>query len=75
VIPGCDESDSCHSRPITAANRSKPFFFAKKNQKTLVYKVFSVALTRAPNGQKFLLLFSKRSAFFLSMRQPQGKLV
>jgi hypothetical protein len=28
-----------------------------------------------PDGQKFLRLFSKRRAFFLSMRLPQGSLV
>jgi hypothetical protein len=40
------------------------FFFEKKNQKLLKLKRSPPASVYA-NGQKFLLLFSKRSAFFL----------
>jgi hypothetical protein len=52
---------------------SKPFVFAKKEPKSFCLE--SVTATRTPNGQEFLRLFSKRSAFFLSMSQPQGNLV
>jgi len=48
---------------------SKSFFFEKKNQKTFVLEILGRAAPRAPSGKKFLLLFSKRSAFLLCVGQ------
>jgi len=53
---------------------SKQFFFAKKNQKTLVYKALALPRSVRQMDKSFLLLFSKRRAFFASMPQPQGNL-
>jgi hypothetical protein len=47
----------------------------KKEAKTLAHWRGRCGSVKAPNRQKFLLLFSKRSAFFLSMGQSQGSMV
>jgi hypothetical protein len=49
----------------------KQFFFEKKNQKTFVCYGLRFAFNAYANGQKFLLLFSKRSAFLLTAHHPQ----
>jgi deoxyribodipyrimidine photolyase-like uncharacterized protein len=62
---------------LTKRLRSKQFFFEKKNQKTFVLIALR-ALTlphRAHHQQKFLLLFSKRSAFLLQAGQSHLLLV
>jgi hypothetical protein len=42
----------------------------QKRTKKLLFISVIVAATRTPDGQKFLLLFSKGSAFLPPMRQP-----
>jgi hypothetical protein len=63
------------ARPMRQTEESKPFFFAKKNQKTLVHKALALPRRVRQMNKSFCFFFSKRSAFFLSMRQPQSKLV
>jgi hypothetical protein len=58
-MPGCDESDSCQSRPVDAANRSKQFFFAKKNQKTLVYQALASPRRVCQMAKSFCFFFQK----------------
>jgi hypothetical protein len=48
------------------------FFFEKKNQKTFVYEGVTDAPARTLNEQEFLLLFSKRSAFFPCLLPTRG---
>jgi hypothetical protein len=51
--------------------KASSYFLQKRTKKLLFIGRYGCP-TRTPNGPKFLLLFSKRSAFFLSMHQPQG---
>jgi hypothetical protein len=53
--------------PENGRCQKKAFFFEKKKQKTFVI-LRDVAATRLPKMQKFLVLFSKRTAFFCPSR-------
>jgi hypothetical protein len=50
--------------------RRKQFFFEKKNQKTFFHWLYRYWFNADANGQKFLLLFSKRSAFLSRKKMP-----
>jgi hypothetical protein len=63
------------ARSMRQTAASKQFFFAKKNQKTLVYKALALPRRVRQMDKSFWLLFSKRSALVLSMRHPHGNLV
>jgi hypothetical protein len=54
----------CIALRTTSKGEGKQFFFEKRTKKLLFIGTRGGANVR-PNLQKFLLLFSKRSAFFL----------
>ncbi len=63
------------ARSMRQTAESKQFFFAKKNQKTLVYKALALPRRVPQMSKSFCFFFQKEVLFFLSMRQPQGYLV
>ena len=50
--------------------KASAFFFEKKNQKTFSMKRWAAPEKRSASSQTFLLLFSKRSAFFFGCLLP-----
>jgi hypothetical protein len=57
--------------PVRETEESKQFFFAKKNQKTLVYTALALPRRVRQMDKSFLLLFlEKEGLASLSMGQP-----
>ncbi len=62
------------ARSMRQTGESKPFVFAKKNQKTLVHKALALPRRVRQMDKSFCFFFQKK-CFLPSMPQPQGNLV